>query len=366
MASATFLDFVKYSLNPNNQALPDMKGFDWHGMFQFAEQQAILGVVFNGVKMLGEKGIKPPFDILIQWIAVTEQIEGQNHKINQTARELACQLKGDGYHYCILKGQGNALMYPHPLSRTPGDIDVWVSDAKSKKGSIKKVIRYVKEHHPKGRVMYHHTDFGELDGIEVEVHHRPSFMFNPIHNRRLQRWFSSHAQDQFSHEVDWQDGKGMVCVPTKEFNIIFQLSHVYNHLLHEGIGLRQVIDYYYLLKSDGRNQNADVIADLQYLGLRRIAGAMMWVLYEVLGLEAQYLIAPVDQRLGKVFLSEILRGGNFGAYNPDNIKAKTQIKKNWQRIRRDFRMINFFSSECLWEPAFRLYHFFWRIIHIRI
>ena len=156
---------------------------------------------------------------------------------------------------------------------------------------------------------------------------------------------------------------GKVCVPTKEFNIIFQLSHVYNHLLHEGIGLRQVIDYYYLLKSDGGIQSGDIEADLQYLGLKRIAGAMMWVLHEILGLEAQYLIVPTDERLGKVFLSEILRGGNFGVYNPDNIKAVTRIKKNWQRIRRDFRMIMYFPSECLWEPAFRLYHWFWRLIN---
>ena len=363
MAETIFLDFVRYALNPEMNALPDMDGFDWQGMFMFAEEQAILGVVFEGVKKLGNQGIKPPFDILLQWIAVTEQIEGQNQKVNQTAKKLADKIKSDGYHYCILKGQGNALMYPHPLSRTPGDIDVWISDARSKKDDIKNVIRYAKKHHSEGKTVYHHTDFGELDGVEVEVHHRPSFMSNPIHNKRLQRWFSSHARDQFCHEVDWQDGMGKVCVPTKEFNIIFQLSHVYNHLLHEGIGLRQVIDYYYLLKSDGGIQSGDIEADLQYLGLKRIAGAMMWVLHEILGLEAQYLIAPTDERLGKVFLSEILRGGNFGVYNPDNIKAVTRIKKNWQRIRRDFRMIMYFPSECLWEPAFRLYHFFWRLIN---
>lgn len=363
MAETIFLDFVRYALNPEVNALPEMEGFDWQGMFMFAEEQAILGVVFEGVKKLGNQGIKPPFDILIQWIAVTEQIEGQNQKVNQTAKKLADKLKGDGYHYCILKGQGNALMYPQPLSRTPGDIDVWISDAKSKKENIRNVIRYVKKHHPEGRVIYHHTDFGELDGVEVEVHHRPSFMSNPIHNRRLQKWCSSHARDQFCHEVDWQDGMGKVCVPTKEFNIIFQLSHVYKHLLYEGVGLRQVIDYYYLLKSDGGIRSGDVEADLQYLGLKRIAGAMMWVLHEILGLEAQYLIAPTEERLGKVFLSEILRGGNFGAYNPDNIKAVTRIKKNWQRIVRDFRMILYFPSECLWEPAFRLYHWFWRLIY---
>ena len=37
-----------------------------------------------------------------------------------------------------------------------------------------------------------------------------------------------------------------------------------------------------------------------------------------------------------------------------------RVKKNWLRIRRDIRMMRYFPSECLWEPVFRVYHFFWR------
>ena len=36
-------------------------------------------------------------------------------------------------------------------------------------------------------------------------------------------------------------------IPTVEFNIIFQLTHIYSHLMNEGIGLRQLLDYYYVL-----------------------------------------------------------------------------------------------------------------------
>lgn len=98
-----------------------------------------------------------------------------------------------------------------------------------------------------------------------------------------------------------------------------------------------------------------------YLGLEKIAGAVMWVLSEVLGLEEKYLIAPKKERLGRVLLAEILNGGNFGQYDLDNIKADSQLKKNWQRMKRDFRMMRYFPSECLWEPVFRVYHFLWRL-----
>jgi hypothetical protein len=131
--------------------------------------------------------------------------------------------------------------------------------------------------------------------------------------------------------------------------------------MQEGIGLRQIIDYYYVLMEDGRGKMEDVSDTLRSLGLWKIAGAVMWVLNEVLGLEEKYLIAPKDERLGKVLLAEIVNGGNFGQYDSDNIKADNQLKKNWQRICRDFRLMRYFPSECLWEPVFRIYHFFWRL-----
>ncbi len=88
---------------------------------------------------------------------------------------------------------------------------------------------------------------------------------------------------------------------------------------------------------------------------------MMWVLHEKLGLAKEFLIAPMDERRGKVLLDEIMRGGNFGHYDSDNIKATSRLKKNVQRIKRDSRLMRYFPSECIWEPWFRVYHLFWRL-----
>jgi hypothetical protein len=252
----------------------------------------------------------------------------------------------------------------------PGDIDVWVrmddgrckmEDGRGKRDDVKEVIRFVTERNPEARAIYHHIDGGEIDDIEVEVHYKPSFMNNLIHNRRLQKWFEQKAPEQFGHKVELPDGAGEICTPTTDFNTVYLLAHIYRHLMQEGIGLRQIIDYYYVLMEDVRWKMEDVSDTLRSLGLWKIAGAVMWVLNEVLGLEEKYLIAPKDERLGKVLLAEIVNGGNFGQYDSDNIKADNQLKKNWQRICRDVRMMRYFPSECLWEPVFRIYHFFWRL-----
>ena len=392
-----YFEILRYSLNPMSIFTLDPANIDWEGLFQFASEHGILGVMFEGVQRLGEQGVRPPFQLLMDWVAAAGQIEEQNRAVNRVAVKFLAQLRQDGFEGCILKGQGNNLLYPNVYSRMSGDVDVWVYKVESlefrvesgesleyrAKSLEREVIRYVKERNPKARAVYHHIDYGEFDEVEVEMHYRPSFMFNPVHNRRLQRWFEENSDEQFRHEVELPDGVGKVCVPTREFNIIFQLSHIYNHVLHEGIGLRQVVDYFFLLKGGKNNQfRVESGESLEYraksleyrveslervmrrLGLWKIAMAMMWVLHEVLGLEEGYLIAPMDERLGRVLLSEIMRGGNFGQYDEQNIKADNALKKNWQRICRDFRMMRYFPSECLWEPVFRLWHFFWRFLKV--
>lgn len=364
-----YFDFLKYSLDPTKELALDPANVDWDKLYRISLKQSILGVVFEGVLRLVEKDIKPPRPLLLKWIATANKIKEKNQVVNKAAVKLSEQLRQDGFDTCILKGQGNNLLYPNVYSRVSGDIDVWIRPLNSEGQSVERyqnrVIRYAKGHKPDTYVCYHHLTFNNIDGIEVELHYRPSFMFHPIHNRRLQEWYRTYADQQFRHEVDWPDGVGKVAVPYVEFNIIFQLTHIYNHLLHEGIGLRQVIDYYFLLKSGTNHQleseRLDLRDTLHRLGLEKIAGAMMWVLSEALGLEDKYLIAPKDQWRGRVLLYEIMRGGNFGYYDIRNIKADNALKKNWQRLVRDFRMMRYFPSECLWEPVYRLYHFFWRL-----
>ena len=364
-----YVDFIQYAIDPSLDNVPNTDGIDWRRLYMFAEKQAILGVVFEGVKRLSEQGIKPPFDVLMDWIAIAENIETRNIVIDKRCIEVQKLFAEAGFETCILKGQGNALMYPNPYSRTPGDIDIWVrpkTKGRCKKDDVRRTIEYIKGINPKGKVCYHHIDYGLYKGIEVEVHFRPSFMFNPIHNHRLQKWFNKMADGGWQM-AELPDKGGRIPVPSVEFNIIFQLSHIYNHVLHEGIGLRQMIDYYYVLKRiedplrlplyKGRNLEET----LKYLGLWKFAGAVMYVMREVFALEPQCMIAPVDEKRGKIILSEILKGGNFGKYDADNIKANNRLRKNIQRIKRDFRMMQYFPSECLWEPVFRIYHFFWRM-----
>ena len=366
----SFLDFVRYCID-EQQCVPTIKS--WNALFLFMQQQALVGIGFRGLKRMNAAGVEVPRDIVLQWYAMSEQIKLANQKMNRIAVDLVNFSREEGFRTCVLKGQGNALYYPDPYLRMSGDIDIWVE------GGVNVVLPFSRRHFSCSKACYHHVDAGSYQGVEVEVHYRPLFMNNLIHNKRLQRWFEEQAQEQFMHEVELPDGAGCICVPTHYFNCIYQISHIYNHVIHEGVGLRQLVDYYYLLKAinfnDNPNLNAGHVGNnglefrneslestLRYLGLYKVTTAVMWVLHEALGLEEKYLIVPPNEKLGKFLLDEIMRGGNFGQYNTDGSKKKPegQVAHNLHRLQRDLCLLRYFPSEALCEPLFRTWHFFWR------
>ena len=173
-------------------------------------------------------------------MAKSQMLEKANVRLNDAAIQVSEWFRKKGFRTCILKGQGNALMYPNPYSRTPGDIDIWVE------GGDKRVISFVRSISSHEKACYHHIEFPSYKGVEVEVHYRPSFLLCFWNNRKLQKYYEREKEEQFSHRVMLGE-QGEIAIPTVEFNLIFQLTHIYAHLMNEGIGLRQLLDYYYVL-----------------------------------------------------------------------------------------------------------------------
>ena len=199
-----------------------------------------MGVLFDGIKKLPAEHVGMEKELLLQWMAESQMLEKANVRLNDTAIQVSEWFRKKGFRTCILKGQGNALMYPNPYSRTPGDIDIWVE------GGDKRVISFVRSISPHEKACYHHIEFPSYKGMEVEVHYRPSFLLCFWHNRKLQKYYERVKEELFSHQVMLGE-QGEIAIPTVEFNLIFQLTHIYAHLMNEGIGLKQLLDYYYVL-----------------------------------------------------------------------------------------------------------------------
>ena len=441
--------FLKYCLGYNIDMGKVIAKMDWRQLYTFVSNQAIIGFCFDGIERLGneysEELKKNPIerDLLMTWMGKAQQIRRQNTKVNTVASKLYSMLRGDGLRCCILKGQGNALMYPNVYSRNPGDIDVWVNASRSQ------ITEYAKKHFEIGDdIRYHHIETS-LDGVPVELHFFPCTMNNPVYNARLQKWFKRNADLQCSNVVGLPDGIGEIAMPTAAFNVVYQLTHLYHHFFDEGIGMRQIIDYYYVvcdfykgyqnsskitpslftikegstshpdpltLRGEGGNRPTRcseplrskdggpskvspdcagwdrlsiegdnsvgfttavtssasaalvmVQRELKYLGLWKFAGAVMYVLHEALGLSEEKMIAPMDEKRGKLLLAEILNGGNFGQHftKYGHFTQQGMTKKYFLKIWRNMHFVRYYPAEALSEPIFRTWHFFWRLKHKR-
>ena len=465
-SSAIFL-FLRYCLEDKVDLSMVVSNMDWRQLYSFATKQTIIGICFDGIRRLSEEYPeelkKNPIerDLLMTWMGVSQQIRRQNMKVNGVAAKLYSMLREDGLRCCILKGQGNALMYPNAYSRNPGDIDVWVN------ASHEQITEYAKKHFELGDdIRYQHIETS-VDGVPVELHFFPCTMNNPIYNARLQKWFKRNADLQCSNVVSLPDGIGEIAIPTTAFNVVYQLTHLYHHFFDEGIGMRQIIDYFLVVNDFSKNVfldydfsnhpvnfsnhpvplskegstfspspsssgSGDVTApsrcseplrskdggpskvspdcagwdrrdvsgdtssvscssvsgssitsvrsasttdpsastslvvvqrELKYLGLWKFAGAVMYVLHEALGLSGEKMIAPMDEKRGKLLLAEILNGGNFGKHftKYGHFTQQGMAKKYFLKIWRNMHFVRYYPAEALSEPIFRTWHFFWRV-----
>ena len=369
-----FFDFLRFCIGSAKEIPGSLKEVDWKELYAIAKKQALLGVLFHGIRRL-PKELAPEQKLLMQWMVMAEMIRKQNIRLFLDSVKVCKNFENEGFANCILKGQGNALLYPDPYMRTPGDIDIYLT------GGRKRVMQYINKVCPNQVMRYHHVDFPVMK-TAIEVHFTPSYMFFPIHNSRMQKWFKEVMGEQCNHRVSLPDGYGEIHVPQVSFNVIYILSHLHRHIFTEGIGLRQLLDYYFVLLkwhtdltnlTDSNKSlpqmtliNTDLDAlrhKLKYLGLWKFAGAVMYVLKEVLGLSEDKMIVPMDEKRGKLLLAEILNGGNFGRHftKYGGFTHQSMGKKYFLKIWRNMHFVRYYPAEALCEPLFRTWHFFWRM-----
>ena len=424
-----FFDFLRFCIGSAKEIPGSLKEVDWKELYAIAKKQCLVGVLFDGIKKLPAEHVGMEKELLLQWMAESQMLEKANARLNNAVIQVSEWFRKKGFRTCILKGQGNALMYPNPYSRTPGDIDIWVE------GGDKRVISFVRSISPHEKACYHHIEFPSYKGIDIEVHYRPSFLQCFWHNRKLQEYYERVKEEQFSHRVMLGE-QGEIAIPTAEFNLIFQLTHIYAHLMNEGIGLRQLLDYYFVVcdfykvyqtstnhsasfsnhpvifsnhpvplskedstfsPSPSSSGSGDVTAlrcseplrykdggaskpspgcagwdrlgvvqkELKELGLWKFAGGIMYIMQEVFGMPASRLIVPPNEKYGKFVLNEVLEAGNFGTHDERNRFGRSKLGHNLQRVYRDMRLVRYFPAEALSEPIFRTWHFFWRLKHRR-
>lgn len=377
-----FFELLQVALRTRDKLSRVPNAIQWEEMLDESDRQAITGVMFNGIERLkkhDERSVDDlSLDLFLEWGVLTHVIEEQSKVMNQRSAEVIRMFEEAGFEACVLKGQGNALMYPTPMRRQPGDIDVWVrpkrptvytdtkdiTPADTKRyfeRNRKEILKYVLERIPEVKVKEHHVDYPVYEDTEVEVHFFPMYLKNPFAMRRLLHLFYKEADEQFTNEVRTATDERLI-VPTVRFNVIFQLVHVYLHYLNQGIGLRHIVDYFYVLRMfflehelSPIDHKSSINKMLKELHLERFSAAMMWILKERLGMPEEWMICEADAQEGRRVLKEVMQMGNFGQYD-ERISKKlvSGVKYYWEKVKRQVRLVRLYPQEVLWDPWWRL------------
>lgn len=349
-------DILKVAVGSRSELPHTPTESEWKEIFQLSKKQALLGITYKGVEQLPSHQ-RPPRQLILQWIAASERIKYLNEKLNTKAIEISQQFYNDGFRNIILKGQGVARYYQNKnlnLYRTPGDIDIWLD------GKRKDIIDYVQRFLPNSSIFYHHMDFPKIDGVEIEVHFTPSWMNSYFTNHKLQKLFNNQRNVLFNRDYTHISE---LPVPTLAFDRVYILVHIYRHLFHEGIGLRQLLDYYFVLRQGfTEDERKETMQTIRSLKMSRFTGAVMWILQDVFGLEDKYLITAPNEKNGRFLLEEIMLAGNFGHYDKRIERGTNESNLHYglRKVKHNFRFFESYPSEVLWSPVFKLWHYFWR------
>lgn len=346
-----YLDFLRFSLHEGAEVPESASRINWDKLLDFGRRQSIRGVLLHGIKKLPADAPHPTPPQLMRWLQMGMTIKAANVQVYRDAVTLTRTFhKETGGESVVMKGQANALRYPDPYIREPGDIDLWTT------ASTKEVIRWARHHNPKAGIEYHHID---LEGLKTpaEVHYVPSFMGNLFYEWRMRRWFQKEKPKQFGNKALLPDGLGEIGVLEPSFDCVFQLSHMMHHFFFEGIGFRQVIDFYYLLSAMPKDDGS-IMRTVRWLNMRKFTGAVMYVLRNVLGMPDDKLLCKPNEKIGKMFLHEILSAGNFGyhdsRYNFRGLSRWNQYKlETW----RNLHFAKEFPAEVVFgRPIARFWH----------
>lgn len=357
-----FFSLVRLSIGSSNDLSRQPTVDEWNKLYQMAAKQSLVGVCFAGVRrymeIIQQKGRASniPQKLYYQWLGAAVQIQQRNERMNTQCVELQSKLGSFGFKSSILKGQGVAALYGELKDfRQPGDIDVYVNCGREK------AIYYACSIGQKNVEWdYKHLHLKVFQDTEVEMHYRPEVLLNLVKNRRLQRWFLS---DDVQKQIFQQSGK--IVTPSVEFNLFYILLHIYRHFLYEGVGLRQLMDYMFVLRlarqQDEKSKSIFVIEDF---GMKRFTRGIMWILQYVFGLEDKYFLYEPDEKEGSYILDQIMTGGDFGYYDEKlkTYRAKGKFGAVVKVLKHNLHLLSHYPADVVWTPIWFLYHWCWKRI----
>ena len=208
---------------------------DLNEVYQLAQEQSVQGLVLAGLE---HSDLKPPKELLLQWIGEVQIIEQRNKEMNVFVADLIEKLRKKDIYAILVKGQGIAQCYEKPLWRSSGDVDLLLSDVNYQKakelllplGRITEPEEVAKKHFAMS-----------IGGWAVELHGTLKSGLSSSVERELDKL---REDTFFGGQVRlWMNGQTQIFLLKAENDAFYVFTHILQHFYKEGVGLRQICDW---------------------------------------------------------------------------------------------------------------------------
>lgn len=382
-----FYEFIRVAIRTQDSLSRSPSSREWGELYAMAKKQSLVGICFAGIQRLGGDPIDGYARIgmserqYLVWMGVAAKIQQRNEVVDGQCVELQARLADAGIRSCVLKGQGVAALYrvfskgsksqgsmgfnngtseTIDLShlRQSGDIDIYVNCGRER------AIRYAKSMQRQVDWDYKHLHLNVFEDTEVEMHYRPEYLANLWHNRKLQKWFSANQEHAFGRKM--KIGAGEITTPDTAFNSLYVLIHIYNHNFRAGVGLRQLMDFFFVISERVMTdeEKKDLRLMLCKLGMEKYASGIMWIMRDVFGMKEEYLVCSVNEDEGRYILDGVMIGGNMGhGYNHSDKNLPFALRFVSSTMRYMCRSFGRYPLEAISYPIWTAYHFIWKRIY---
>lgn len=287
----------------------EQRHINWSQILRFGKEQSLLGLLWTGLQH-ENYSIEDKVDFL-RFYGLVQQIRQRNAIMDAAVVSLCQQMSEQGIRIFVFKGQPLATLYPDTSLRQSGDVDFYCHPEdwqramawfRSEWGVVPNVLNTEKD-----------VEF-RYNGIDYEMHRKMTLFMCSKH--------SCYWENVVMPEILANLGTAKINgygVPTLSpvHNVLFVFVHIFQHLISDGVGLRQFCDWMITLKHMPQDKKCVDMLDrhLTSIGMKNAFVGLGAILTDYLGLATEdfpFSISKEDHRKAPALMENILEMGNFG------------------------------------------------------
>lgn len=300
---------------------------DWEGVMQIARFHSN-NVLLADLASRMEDNRKPSPEMLATMQSLLRNNLLRHMRLKQILVPAVKLLREHGIEPVVLKGFGLALLYPNPVLRQIGDIDLFVGLADFHEACT--LLRTL----PGGYNWGEEIDVGRHYNIEfgsypMEVHRVSA----DVEDTKLQPLYATIEQEGLLDQPQSVSYEGFqISIPSKEFAVFFTFYHAWQHYLETGVGWRQLSDVAMTLHAYHGQLDLDKLR--QWLNSMRIMKPWQtfgYLIVDCLGLpeaEMPFYDASCRRKASKLY-RQIMKEGNFKRTN--SFKRRKPKRRFWHK-----------------------------------